>query len=651
MALTQVTGPYPIFTDLDGTPLDDGYLYIGAINEDPEQNPIQVFWDSNLTIPATQPIRTSNGYAYRNGTPALIYTAGQFSITIRNKREEFVLYSPVGYGFDPGAVSAAVVQNDFIGDGVEVNFTLSSAPSTKLATNVYINGVYQEKDSYSLSGNVITLSIAPPLNSSIEIITSETGVINSGNAGAISYTLTQAGAVGQTVQTKLDQYISVKDYGAVGDGVADDTLAIQAMIDSVGYFRLPLGTYKITDTLTIPNQVSLLSIGALFSGEGMEKSVINCVGMVGKPAIKNAAAGLYRVVMQDFGINGNCDNAINFDLTALVYQSNFENLVLSSGAGSCFVCRDHFSSAWNNVHVSSLGGHGFDLEGGNSTTLSNCYAHTFTLGNGKAGYRIRNNAVLISCNGVDSGDVWGIFGDTIGYETGSINFQFEIRLIGCNIEDFDVYAVGLLFTGRFEMIGTTFTAKAAGTYETLIKGNVTAPITNWQFIERGTRSQSKGSTRSGASSVLCGNPSLFDSAAGAFPDYFNNTVSLLYAAPSMSMSGPAFQTSATKFVNLDADRYYGFTQQPPTTWTANATTFAVTRKNVVKTANTVATAFLTATGGTEGHELTLIVRDGNTTVNHGTSTNQFNLIGGVNLVCADRDVLQFVYNGVGWKQV
>jgi hypothetical protein len=43
MALTQVTGPYPIFTDLDGTPLDDGYLYIGAINDDPETNPIQVF--------------------------------------------------------------------------------------------------------------------------------------------------------------------------------------------------------------------------------------------------------------------------------------------------------------------------------------------------------------------------------------------------------------------------------------------------------------------------------------------------------------------------------------------------------------------------------------------------------------------------------
>jgi hypothetical protein len=260
MALTQVTGPYPIFTDLDGTPLDDGYLYIGLINQDPEQNPIQVFWDSNLTIPATQPIRTSNGYAYRNGTPALLYTGGEFSITIRNKREEFVLYSPVGYGFDPAAVSASVVKNDFVGDGVTVAFVLSASPSTILATNIFINGVYQEKDSYTLSGNTITFSIAPPLSSSIEIMTNETGVINSGNANDISYTLTAAGATLQSVQTKLEQTVSVMDFGAVGDGVADDTAAFRAACFSLvpvtaaiahrGIY-VPPGRYKITDTVYI----------------------------------------------------------------------------------------------------------------------------------------------------------------------------------------------------------------------------------------------------------------------------------------------------------------------------------------------------------------------------------------------------------------
>jgi hypothetical protein len=249
MALTQVTGPYPIFTDLDGTPLDDGYLYIGAINQDPEQNPIQVYWDANLTIQATQPIRTSNGYAYRNGTPALLYTAGEFSITIRNKREEFVLYSPVGYGFDPAAVSASVVKNDFTGNGVQVAFVLSASPSTKLATNVFINGVYQEKDSYSISGNTLTFTVAPPLSSSIEVMTNETGIINSGNATAISYTAGFPGATLQTVQTKLEQYVSVKDFGAVGDGVTDDTAAIEAALGLGGHVTFPVGTYKVSTVL------------------------------------------------------------------------------------------------------------------------------------------------------------------------------------------------------------------------------------------------------------------------------------------------------------------------------------------------------------------------------------------------------------------
>jgi hypothetical protein len=263
MALTQVTGPYPIFTDLDGTPLDDGYLYIGAINDDPETNPIQVFFDSNLTIPATQPIRTSNGYAYRNGTPALLYAGGEFSITIRNKRNEFVLYSPVGYGFDPAAVSASVVKNDFIGDGVTVAFVLSASPSTILATNIFINGVYQEKDSYTLSGNTITFLVAPPLSSSIEVLTNETGIINSGNANNISYTYPALGAVLQTVQGRLEHYVSVKDFGAVGDGVTDDTAAIQAAIDAVSSVEFPAGYTFVTSGNTIGSNKTLVINGTV----------------------------------------------------------------------------------------------------------------------------------------------------------------------------------------------------------------------------------------------------------------------------------------------------------------------------------------------------------------------------------------------------
>jgi hypothetical protein len=322
MALTQVTGPYPIFTDLDGTPLDDGYLYIGEVNDDPETNPIQVYWDANLTIPASQPIRTNSGYAYRNGTPALIYTAGQFSITIRNKREEFVLYSPVGYGFDPAAVSASVVKNDFTGDGVEVNFALSAAPSTILATNVFINGVYQEKDSYSLLGNVITFSIAPPLSSSIEVMTNETGVINSGNATAISYTASFPGATAQTVQTKLEQYVSVKDFGAVGDGVTDDTAAIQAAVDSgAGEVVFPTGSYRLKMIFIDVGNVRLI---------GQNATIIQYHDNVNSIPVN---PGEYKVSAAFFTKRG----CVNVEITGFTFTTNDASFpALAAGFGSYF---------------------------------------------------------------------------------------------------------------------------------------------------------------------------------------------------------------------------------------------------------------------------------------------------------------------------
>ena len=94
MAL-QVNQPFPIFTDLDGSPLDEGYVYIGTANANPETNAIQVYWDSAQTIPAIQPLRTVNGFIARNGTPSSAFVdADTYSCTSRNANRELVQYSP-----------------------------------------------------------------------------------------------------------------------------------------------------------------------------------------------------------------------------------------------------------------------------------------------------------------------------------------------------------------------------------------------------------------------------------------------------------------------------------------------------------------------------------------------------------------------------
>ena len=178
MTLTQLAPPYPIFTDKSGSPLDNGYLYFGTANLNPETNPITVYYDSAFTQPAAQPLRTSNGYVMRNGSPAIIYANSQFSVTVRDKNRAMVIYSPVGYGFTPGTTASSTDQLTY----------------------------------------------------------------NEGGTGAVSRVLT----------ARLQDYVSVNDFGAVGNGIADDTTAINNAIAHCLANNVTLnaeGTYKITSTV------------------------------------------------------------------------------------------------------------------------------------------------------------------------------------------------------------------------------------------------------------------------------------------------------------------------------------------------------------------------------------------------------------------
>lgn len=101
------SSPFPIYPDLDGSPLDGGSVYFGVANQNPETNPITVYWDSAGTQPAAQPIKTLNGYASRSGTPALIYTAGDYSITVRTRSGKLVV-SAASASFINGALSLSI---------------------------------------------------------------------------------------------------------------------------------------------------------------------------------------------------------------------------------------------------------------------------------------------------------------------------------------------------------------------------------------------------------------------------------------------------------------------------------------------------------------------------------------------------------------
>ena len=347
MALTQLAPPYPIFTDKSGDPLDNGYLYFGEVNKNPETNPIQVYYDSAFTQPAAQPLRTSNGYVMRNGSPALIYANSQFSVTIRDKNNALVIYSPVGYGVDPGSISGTVVYDDFTGDGSTVVFSLSASPSTKNATNVYIDGVYQSKDNYSTSGSTLTFSTAPPLNSAIEVVTQESSIIGGASSQQISYTQGGAGSVTRTVQSRLRDFVSVKDFGAVGDGVADDTAAIQAAEDASGMLYFPEGTYLISSTINLGATKNRKWVG---SGFNAQETGTTAIGSIVKWA--GAANGL----MFDGRISGGA-NVSSFALEDLRVDGASTASRAFAFASDTAHGQHHY---WKNVRISDMASNGTD---------------------------------------------------------------------------------------------------------------------------------------------------------------------------------------------------------------------------------------------------------------------------------------------------
>jgi hypothetical protein len=216
--MSAVTPPYPLFSDRDGSPLDAGYIWIGVANANAITNPIAAFWDSALTQPATQPIRTSGGYPVNAGTPSRLYVAGQYSILVQDAKGSLVYSASAS---DGGSAAASV--ESFSGNGVATSFVLANAPDDAESMIVRISGAVQTPGvDFTLTGSTLAFTSAPPSGS--------------GNIVAQSLQASRSGAfVGASfVQypdlTTLDQYI-----GPVGSA------AVVQVVPGGSAFKIPSG--------------------------------------------------------------------------------------------------------------------------------------------------------------------------------------------------------------------------------------------------------------------------------------------------------------------------------------------------------------------------------------------------------------------------
>jgi len=119
---------------------------------------------------------------------------------------------------------------------------------------VYLNGAQLQRDTdYTANnGTSVVLNVALIAGDVVEVI-----CVNNLNGSTSNQSQDQffvqsgTGATTRTVESKLRDVVSVKDFGAVGDGVTDDTAALQAALNSNKLVFMPPGLYRTTAQLSV----------------------------------------------------------------------------------------------------------------------------------------------------------------------------------------------------------------------------------------------------------------------------------------------------------------------------------------------------------------------------------------------------------------
>lgn len=153
--LSPVGGVAAQFFDNNGVPLAGGKLFTYAAGT---TTPLTSYTTSAGNVARTNPIIFDSAGRVSDGGEIWITSAShKFVLTDSNN----VLIATYDNVFGVGATSVI----NYTGDGVTGTYSV-----TGNVTDVYINGVYQNKNTYSVASSTLIFSEAPPFNSLIEIL-------------------------------------------------------------------------------------------------------------------------------------------------------------------------------------------------------------------------------------------------------------------------------------------------------------------------------------------------------------------------------------------------------------------------------------------------------------------------------------------------
>jgi hypothetical protein len=370
------------------------------------------------------------------------------------------------------------------------------------------------------------------------------------------------------------QALNVKlDYGAVGDGIANDTTAIQnALTDAAAatgkIVYLPAGTYLVISTLTVPGGVTMV-------GDGPEKTIItSTTNAIIVNAVEGAGAYAFKGPrIRDLQIKGSktagtSQIGLNIDDETYMAHVEVSNVrILTCGSHGLYV-GNAFSSRFLDIFSSDHNGYPFLINSANMPALhfESCYAGDVNAGF-LAGYRIRaGNIAFVSCNGINSsaaGSWWAIIGDKVGVDGAASNRAAFCHWQDCNIESSKAGGVLHYFNSVSEFSGLTQFAgdgSGSGSYIAL-KYEVDSSIFPPFF--------SKG--RIGDRAIFANSPASYYSQS--LPIHANDTPPLMLDGQGPKIAGGSFQTTYYDTTNAKAEPLYRADSYLPIFTATGTTTF------------------------------------------------------------------------------